>query len=124
MNRSSFETDAVCRDEPFVVAECRVDPESNSVARGNEVFRLEPKAMHVLVHLAARAGRVVTRMELEESVWAGVIVGPDALTNAIIKLRKALGDDARSPRDIETVPNTGHRLTAPARGDVRVHSTT
>ena len=117
--RSSSDTDAVCRDEPFTVAECRVDPESNSVTRGDEVLRLEPKAMQVLVHLVARAGRVVTRMELEESVWGGVVVGPDALTNAIIKLRKALGDDARSSRYIETIPKTGYRLIAPVQADAR-----
>jgi class 3 adenylate cyclase/TolB-like protein len=75
--------------------------------------------MRVLVQLAARPGRVVTRTELEESVWAGMVVGPDALTNAIIKLRKALGDDARSVRFIETIPKTGYRLVAPVQIQAR-----
>ena len=115
--RSSPETDAVFRDEPFALGECRVDPESNSVTRGDTVLRLEPKAMQVLVYLAARAGRVVSRIDLEDSIWAGTVVGPDALTNTIIKLRKALGDDARSARYIETIPKTGYRLIAPVQID-------
>ena len=117
--RSSPGTESVGRDEPFTLGECRVDPESNSVARGDEVLRLEPKAMQVLMHLASRAGRVVTRTELEETVWTGMVVGPDALTNSIIKLRKVLGDDARSARYIETIPKTGYRLIAPIRSDSR-----
>jgi hypothetical protein len=45
-------------------------------------------------------------------VWTGTIVGYDSLTNAIIKLRKALGDKARKPRIIETIAKTGYRLIA------------
>lgn len=112
---SPSDSDAAPGLEPFTIADCLVEPESNSISRGGEVLRLEPKAMQVLVHLSVRAGHVVPRAELEEEVWAGMVVGPDALTNAIIKLRKALGDDARSARFIETIPKTGYRLIAPVR---------
>lgn len=114
--------DAVKGGQPFTIADCSIDPESNRVVRGKEVLRLEPKAMQVLVHLASRAGRVVTRIELEASVWAGLVVGPDALTNAIIKLRRALGDDARSAQIIETIPKTGYRLIAQVRANAEGNS--
>jgi TolB-like protein/Flp pilus assembly protein TadD len=44
--------------------------------------------------------------------WANRVVGYDSLSTAIIKLRKALGDDSRNPRYIETVPKKGYRLIA------------
>ncbi len=74
--------------------------------------------MAVLVHLAERPGEVVSRRDLERALWSGRIVTEDAVTNAIIKLRRALGDDARRPHIIETIPKTGYRLIAdvvPAR---------
>jgi adenylate cyclase len=95
------------------VGEWRVDPRSNELSRGDESMRLEPKAIEVLVHLARRAGQVVGREELLSLVWPGVVVGDDALTQAIIKLRKALGDDARQPTYIETISKRGYRLLAP-----------
>ncbi len=71
--------------------------------------------MEVLVLLAARAGEVVSREELLAAVWAGSVVGDDALTQAVIKLRRALGDDARTPAYIETIAKRGYRLVAPVR---------
>ena len=68
--------------------------------------------MAVLDYLACRPGAVVTRQELEDALWAGVVVGYDALSNTIIKLRKAFGDKARAPEVIETIPKTGYRLIA------------
>jgi len=65
-----------------------------------------------LRYLAERPGQVVPREELEASVWAGLVVGYDALTSAIIKLRKAFDDDSRKPKFIETVSKRGYRLIA------------
>jgi adenylate cyclase len=96
----------------LLIGDWKVDPSRNELARGTESVRLEPKAVEVLVHLAGRAGEVVGREELLSAVWPGVVVGDDALTQAIIKLRKALGDDAQQPRYIETIPKRGYRLVA------------
>jgi hypothetical protein len=46
-------------------------------------------------------------------VWRGVPVTDEALTQCIKELRRALGDDAASPRFIETVPKHGYRFVAP-----------
>lgn len=67
--------------------------------------------MQLLVYFAAHAGRVISRTELEENIW-GRVVGEDALTNTISKLRRTFIDDARNPKVIETVPKTGYRLIA------------
>ncbi len=70
--------------------------------------------MSVLVRLAEAPGEVVTRQRLEDAVWPGMVVGYDALSNAISKLRKAFGDDRSDPRIIETIPKVGYRLLAGA----------
>jgi len=99
----------------FFIADKLIEPASNSIKSGGEMTRVEPKAMRVLMLLATNAGQVVSREELEDVVWANVIVGPDALTNTVIKLRRALGDEAKNARFIETIPKTGYRLIAPVR---------
>lgn len=81
--------------------------------RGDQDTRLEAKAMKVLVYLVRHAGEVVSRGDLEQQIWPGLIVTEDSLTNAIAKLRRAFEDDARHPRLIETVPKIGYRLIAP-----------
>ena len=95
------------------IGDWRVDPSANELGRADETVRVEPKAMQVLVALADRAGHVVTREELLAAVWPGVVVGDEVLTQTVIKLRRALGDNPRSPRYIETIAKRGYRLVAP-----------
>jgi adenylate cyclase len=99
----------------FFIADKLIEPTSNSILSGGETTRIEPKAMRVLMLLASKAGQVVTREELEDTVWTNLIVGPDSLTNTVIKLRRALGDEAKNSRFIETIPKTGYRLIATVR---------
>lgn len=89
------------------------DAASNELRMNGEKLRLEPKSMEVLLCLAARAGEVVSREELLARVWPGVVVGDEVLTQAVIKLRKALGDDARAPTMVETISKRGYRLLVP-----------
>jgi len=99
----------------WTVGAWRVHAATGELRRGGdrpETQRVEPKVAEVLVYLARRAGQVVSRDELLTAVWPGVVVGDDALTQAVIKLRKALGDDARRPQYIETLAKRGYRLIA------------
>ena len=105
--------DAGVAGSAWSVGEWSVDGPACELSRGSASLRLEPKVFEVLVCLARRAGQVVAREELLDAVWPGVVVGDDALTQAIIKLRKALGDDARQPTYIETISKRGYRLIAP-----------
>lgn len=97
---------------PFRLGDCDIDPASCRVRNGDQVVKLQPQAVAVLTYLAARPGQVVTRDEIESTVWHGRVVGYDALTGTIFKLRKALGDDPHSPRLIETIAKRGYRLLA------------
>lgn len=99
-------------ERPFRLGAWIVDPAVNRIRQGEDEVRLEPKVMRVLVLLAERHGLVVARSALEDRVWPRMLVTDDAVTNALIKLRKALGDDARNPAYIETIAKSGYRLIA------------
>jgi DNA-binding winged helix-turn-helix (wHTH) protein/TolB-like protein len=101
------------------IGDWTVEPDLNELSARGRTVKLEPKAMAVLVHLASRSGRVVGRDELLSQVWPGVVVGDDSLTQVIIKLRKALGDDPDRPAYIQTVTKKGYRLVAPVRRATR-----
>jgi adenylate cyclase len=105
-------------DAPFAVGDWDVHPRSNEIRRGTKRVKLEPKVMQVLCFLASQPGAVVSREELEAEAWPGMVVTYDAVTSAIIKLRKALGDEARHPRYIETLSKSGYRLIADVHGGV------
>lgn len=98
---------------PFRIGEWLVEPSAGHLIKDGRSTKLEPKVMELLVYLARRPGRVLAREELEREIWAGTVVGYDALTSAIIKLRKAFDDDSRHPWLIETLSKKGYRLIAP-----------
>jgi DNA-binding winged helix-turn-helix (wHTH) protein/TolB-like protein len=99
-------------DARLQIGDWWADRTTNQLGRGGDAVRVEPKAMEVLMVLAARAGEVVSREALLDAVWPGVVVGDEALTQSIIKLRKALGDNPRAPAYIETISKRGYRLIA------------
>lgn len=72
--------------------------------------RLGNKAYCVLLRLAEQEGRLLTKDALFASVWDGTIVSESALTSVIKELRRALGDDPRTPRYIESIYGRGYRL--------------
>jgi DNA-binding winged helix-turn-helix (wHTH) protein/TolB-like protein/Tfp pilus assembly protein PilF len=100
-------------DATLQVGGWTVEPALNQLCAGGRTCKLEPKAMALLRCLAERPGQVVSREALLSAVWPGVVVGDDSLTQAVIKLRKALGDTAESPAYIQTIPKGGYRLVAP-----------
>jgi DNA-binding winged helix-turn-helix (wHTH) protein/TolB-like protein len=89
-----------------------VDPNAGLVSRGAEAVRLEARTLRLLIDLAEHAGEVVSLDDLLDRVWAGVIVTPDSVYQAVASLRRLLGDDPRRPRYIATVPRLGYRLVA------------
>jgi DNA-binding winged helix-turn-helix (wHTH) protein/tetratricopeptide (TPR) repeat protein len=96
----------------FRVAEWAVEPQLNNLERNGQAVRLEPKVMQVLVCLAEHQGELVTKEQLIRAVWADTFVTDDVLTRCISELRKALNDDPKQPRFIETIPKGGYRLIA------------
>lgn len=81
---------------------------------GEETTTLTPRAYAVLRLLLERRGRLVTKEDLLDTVWRGVIVGDAVLKVCVGEIRKALGDDAKDPRFIETLHRRGYRFIAAA----------
>ena len=96
----------------FTFDKYRFEAESGRLWSGDMELRLTPKAAAVLKVLLMRAGQPVTKEDLFSSVWDGVSVGDDALTSCIQELRKALADDAKKPRFIETRHRRGYQFVA------------
>jgi TolB-like protein/Tfp pilus assembly protein PilF len=79
---------------------------------GAQEVSLTPKAAAVLETLVANAGEPVSKQELFASVWRDRVVSDDALISVIQELRKALADDPKQPRFIETRHRRGYRFVA------------
>jgi transcriptional activator of cad operon len=90
----------------------RVSPTSGQISREGETVRVEARTMRLLLCLAEHPGDVVSIDELLEQVWAGVIVTPDSVYQAVTSLRRILGDDPKQPAYIATVPRLGYRMVA------------
>ncbi len=80
---------------------------------GNEErVLLTPKAFAVLRYLVEHAGRLVSQDELLEAVWPDTFVQPEVLKYQIADIRSTLGDDAKNPTFIETLPRRGYQFIA------------
>jgi DNA-binding winged helix-turn-helix (wHTH) protein len=89
-----------------------VEPQLNQLVRKERVCRLEPQAMDVLSHLLEEPGRVVSIQELLETYWRDRAAAPSMVAKRISQIRHSLGDDARRPKYIETIPKRGYRVVA------------
>jgi TolB-like protein/DNA-binding winged helix-turn-helix (wHTH) protein/Flp pilus assembly protein TadD len=102
-------------DVGFRVGDFEVYPKRLALVRDGHSVRLEPKVMAVLVHLARHAGEVVTRNEFADEVWRGRVVSDEVLSRDISILRSQLGDDAKEPDYVLTIPRVGYRLIGKVR---------
>ncbi|WP_163839550.1 winged helix-turn-helix domain-containing protein [Pseudoxanthomonas sacheonensis] len=94
------------------IGEWSVDSAAGELSGASGAVRVEPKVMDLLLLLASQPGQVVTRERIMDALWPGLVVGEDSLARTVSKLRQALGDDARSPRYVETISKRGYRLLA------------
>jgi TolB-like protein len=90
----------------------RFEPATGRLWCGTQEVRLTPKAAAVLVALVANAGEPVSKQALFASVWRDSVVSDDALISCIQELRKALADDPKQPRFIETRHRRGYQFVA------------
>lgn len=97
----------------FRVGEWLVEPSLDRLCRNGTSVRLRPQLTSLLVLLARRAGRTVSKDEMLAGVWDGRFIAESAISRCIAELRQALHDDARAPTLLLTVPKRGYRLLAP-----------
>src|ERR1700684_950867 len=97
------------------IGEWIVNPSLDSISKGTETQKLEPRTMRLLLCLADSAGEVVSVDRLLNEVWTGVVVGSASVYQAVSQLRKLLGDVDPETTYIDTVPRKGYRLIASVR---------
>lgn len=92
-----------------------ISPDSGELRKSGRAVKLAPQPFQLLAFLIEHAGVLVTREELQAALWPdGTTVEFDpGLNYCIRQIRLALGDDAREPLYIETVPKRGYRFFAP-----------
>jgi DNA-binding winged helix-turn-helix (wHTH) protein len=90
----------------------RLDPHDRRLLRDDQPVDLNSRYLDALALLVGEQGRLVSKDRFLDEVWRGVPVTDEALTQCIKTLRRLLGDDAASPRFIETVPKHGYRFIA------------
>jgi DNA-binding winged helix-turn-helix (wHTH) protein/Flp pilus assembly protein TadD len=94
---------------------------TGELARGAQRVRLQAQPQQVLEVLLADPGELVTREQLIARLWPRGVVDFDlSLNSAVRRLRLALGDDADSPRYIETIPRRGYRYVGPVEPSATV----
>jgi len=98
-------------DVRFTFADCLLDLDTRRLFRGDQEVHLSPKAFELLKVLVQNRPRVLTKTELTERVWQGVVVSDASLAKAVSKVRQAIGqeDDARIVR---TVHGCGYAFAA------------
>src|SRR5258708_7156071 len=102
-------------DGAVQIGEWIVNPSRDTICKGIETQKLEPRTMRLLMCLASSAGEVVSVDRLLTEVWTGVIVGSASVYQAMSQLRKFLGDVDPDPTYIVNIPRKGYRLIAPVR---------
>ena len=96
-------------DRSLTFGRYRLEPRVGLMC-GERDVHLTPKALALLSFIADRPGEVIAKEDIFGAVWPNVAVGDAALVTCVQELRKALGDNARRPRYVETVHRRGYRF--------------
>lgn len=101
--------------QPIRFGPYALDARSGELRREGEAVPLAPQPFRLLLALATRPGEVVTREELRREIWGDstFVDFERGLNFCVLQARTALGDDAKSPAYIETLPRRGYRFVAP-----------
>jgi DNA-binding winged helix-turn-helix (wHTH) protein len=90
----------------------RLDTSNECLWNSGVQIALPPKPFAILRYLVENPGRLITHDELLDALWPETYVQPQVLRTYMLELRKVLGDDAGSPRFIQTVPKRGYSFVA------------
>ncbi|MCV2888133.1 alpha/beta hydrolase [Ruegeria aquimaris] len=96
----------------YVFSDCVLDARRHVLLRDGASVALEPQVFDLLHLLARNPGRLVSRDEILAEVWNGRIVSESAISARIAAARKAVGDDGKAQRIIQTVTRRGLQMVA------------
>jgi DNA-binding winged helix-turn-helix (wHTH) protein len=88
----------------------RLEVDEERLWRDGQLVALRPKTFALLRYLVEHPSRLVTKKELLLAIWGDTQVSEGGLRDYLREIRHALGDDATSPRFVETVHGRGYRF--------------
>lgn len=91
-------------------ADCELDTDRRELVRPGGVVALEPQVFELLAYLVAHPDRVVSKDEINATVWGGRIVSDAALSSRMNSVRQAIGDDGKAQSLIRTIHGRGFRF--------------
>ena len=109
------ERDTIALAMVYAFGVFELDEQTGELRKSGITVRLAGKPRQALTLLLERHGELVTRQEIKEALWEdGTFTDFDhGVDTAIERIRRVLGDSARAPRFIETLPREGYRFLAP-----------
>ena len=117
-------------EEGFRIGEWLIQPQLNRILWREKQFQVQPKIMCVLVCLAERPGRVVTKEHLFQTVWAGTHVTEHVLSRSISELRNFSRRSAKAASDwtfqarLSLIASVSRVAASPSRTGVGMHPIT
>lgn len=97
-------------DRKFSFGNVVVDPQANLICIGSKETRVGTQLIDLLCYLVENKQCIVSRQQITAAVWPNVVVEEGSISRAIFSLRNVLGDDAKQPKFIETIPKKGFRF--------------
>lgn len=88
----------------------RLDMAAHRLLRDDAPVALSPHLVDLLAFLAAHPGELLDKQRIFDAVWPDVFVTDNTLARAVADLRRALDEDPREPRYIQTVARRGYRF--------------
>jgi len=86
--------------------------DDNTVQSDNQRQSVQPKVMLLIKLLFEAKGNIVSRQEIEQTLWPRCVVGLDSVNNTVSRLRRVLNDQPKDPDYVETIARKGYRLIA------------
>jgi DNA-binding winged helix-turn-helix (wHTH) protein len=93
-----------------------LDSDTRQLRRGAIEVRISPKAFELLAILLDARPRALAKTDLQQRLWPNAYVSESNLAGLVAEIRRAIGDDARTPRFVRTVQRFGYAFA----GDVSV----
>ena len=97
----------------YRIADLAIDVGRRNVRRGSSEIHLSKLSFDVLLALIDAAPNIVSNEDLTRTVWKGVVVGPESVTQRVKLLRDALDDNPAAPRYVAGLRGQGYRLVPP-----------
>src|SRR5215510_8609367 len=98
------------QEHPCAFGPFHLESPPGGLWQGDHAIALRPQSLALLRYLVAHAGRLVTKAEVRQHVWAGTHVTDTVLRVSVHEIRQALGDAVAAPRYLATVGRQGYRF--------------